>query len=119
MAPLRGCTVLGLQLLMLAPPSMARLGNSGLGLCLTVFLLLLGLGLSLMMHAMKQAGAETPKADCYRWGVFYVNPEDPAVWVPKRLGMGWTLNFAHGRSWAMLGLLLLPVLLVMLLALSS
>jgi uncharacterized membrane protein len=32
----------------------------------------------------------------YRWGVFYYNPNDDRVLVPKRLKtMGWTLNFAR------------------------
>ena len=78
----------------------------------------LGLGVGLMVRAMKQAAEETPNAECYRWGLFYANPDDPAIWVPKRLGLGWTLNFAHGKSWVMLGLLLLPVLLLLLFALS-
>ena len=32
-------------------------------------------------------------------GVFYDAPRDPRVWVPKRWGLGWTLNFAHRASW--------------------
>lgn len=28
-------------------------------------------------------------------GVFYVNRDDPAVMVPKRFGVGWTVNFAR------------------------
>lgn len=31
----------------------------------------------------------------YKWG-FYYNPNDPRLWVPKRIaGMGWTFNLAH------------------------
>ncbi|MEI6473018.1 MAG: DUF5808 domain-containing protein [Holophagaceae bacterium] len=49
----------------------------------------------------------------YRWGLFYVNPEDPSIWVPKLFGLGWTLNFAHGISWLFLALLLLvPAILI-------
>ena len=36
----------------------------------------------------------------YKLGVFYVNPEDPSVWVPKRFGIGWTLNLGRPASWA-------------------
>jgi uncharacterized membrane protein len=71
-----------------------------------------------MIRDLKRGLPATDDPDFYRWGLFYVNATDPRLWVPKRLGLGWTLNFAHGRSWAMLGLLLLPVLLVLLLALS-
>jgi uncharacterized membrane protein len=117
LAPLRACTAAGVQVLMLSPMAMARLGHAGLGLSFAAFLLLLSVGLGLMFRAMKWAGVETPHAECYRWGLFYVNPDDPAVWVPKRLGLGWTLNFAHRRSWVMLGLLLMPVLLVLALTL--
>jgi uncharacterized membrane protein len=31
----------------------------------------------------------------YKWGIFYYNPEDDRVLVPKRIkAMGWTFNFA-------------------------
>ena len=33
-------------------------------------------------------------------GMIYYNKQDPAVWVEKRVGIGWTLNFAHSVSWA-------------------
>lgn len=35
----------------------------------------------------------------YRWGLFYVNRDDPAVLVPKRFGVGWTLNLARPATW--------------------
>jgi uncharacterized membrane protein len=32
----------------------------------------------------------------YKWGIFYFNPKDPRVIVPKRIqAMGWTLNFGN------------------------
>jgi uncharacterized membrane protein len=31
-------------------------------------------------------------------GLFYNNPDDPAMFVPKRFGLGWTLNFGHPRA---------------------
>ena len=40
--------------------------------------------------------------DHWKWGVLYYNPEDPALWVEKRLGFGWTLNFANRWSWLIL-----------------
>jgi uncharacterized membrane protein len=36
-------------------------------------------------------------------GVIYVNREDPALFVPKRFGIGWTLNFGRPASWIVLG----------------
>jgi len=34
----------------------------------------------------------------WRWGAFYYNPDDPNFLVHKRLGAGFTLNFAHPRA---------------------
>lgn len=49
----------------------------------------------------------------WRYGLFYVNREDESVWVPKRSGLGYTLNFAHPIAWLVLGLILLfPVVIV-------
>lgn len=37
--------------------------------------------------------------ELWKWGIFYYNPNDPTIWVEKRNGLGWTLNFAHSKSW--------------------
>ncbi|MEI6142415.1 MAG: DUF5808 domain-containing protein [Mariniphaga sp.] len=35
----------------------------------------------------------------YKWGIFYFNPKDPRIILPKRIKeMGWTLNFANPYS---------------------
>jgi uncharacterized membrane protein len=52
------------------------------------------------------AGDRTPD-ECWKWGLFYYNPADPAVWVEKRFGIGWTFNFGHPRAWFILGAILL------------
>ena len=40
--------------------------------------------------------------------MFYVNPDDASVFLPKRFGIGWTLNFARPAAWAtVLGLVAL------------
>jgi uncharacterized membrane protein len=31
--------------------------------------------------------------------MFYYNPSDPAVFVEKRVGIGYTVNFARPVSW--------------------
>lgn len=71
---------------------------------------LLGIGL-LAFLAFSASGAAGIEADntpgeCWSLGGIYYNPEDPALFVPKRLGWGYTLNFAHGLSWVILGGLL-------------
>jgi hypothetical protein len=43
----------------------------------------------------------TPDA-CWKLGQFYWNGNDPALLVPKRCGVGYTLNFGHGTTWAFL-----------------
>lgn len=40
----------------------------------------------------------------WKWGIFYYNPGDPALLVEKRLGFGYTFNFARGLAWVILGL---------------
>ena len=48
--------------------------------------------------------------DCWKYGVFYFNRDDPALFVPKRFGLnlGYTLNFANRWSWVVLVVSLLP-----------
>lgn len=31
----------------------------------------------------------------WRRGLFYINREDHALWVPRRFAVGWTLNFGN------------------------
>jgi uncharacterized membrane protein len=40
--------------------------------------------------------SEPNDTNYYKLGIFYYNPNDKRVFVPKRFGWGWTLNFA---SW--------------------
>lgn len=35
----------------------------------------------------------------WKLGVFYFNPKDPAIFLEKRFGIGWTNNWAHPLSW--------------------
>ena len=42
-------------------------------------------------------------------GMFYYNPRDPSIWVPKRFGFGFSLNFARPTSWLLLVFVLLPL----------
>lgn len=36
---------------------------------------------------------------CWKLGQFYINRNDPALVVPKRCGLGYSLNFGHGVTW--------------------
>ncbi|MCI4349842.1 MAG: DUF5808 domain-containing protein [Thermoplasmata archaeon] len=44
----------------------------------------------------------------WRAGAIYYNPGDSAILVPKRAGVGWTLNFGRPAAWL---ILLVPILL--------
>ena len=48
----------------------------------------------------------------WKWGLIYNNPADPALWVPKRVGIGWTLNFGHPWGWPVMILLIAGPLLL-------
>ena len=51
----------------------------------------------------------------WRGGFFYNNPDDPAVFVPKRFGLGWTINFGNPKGRLIfIGTLLLPLVLALL-----
>jgi uncharacterized membrane protein len=56
--------------------------------------------------AMAHPGDGTPDA-CWKLGLFYFNPDDAALFVEKRIGIGYTINFARGTAWVILLLLLL------------
>lgn len=48
-------------------------------------------------------------------GLFYFNPDDPAIFVEKRIGIGFDLNFGNPGAWVFLGfLVLIPVAAVVL-----
>ena len=39
----------------------------------------------------------------YKWNIFYYNPEDARIIVPKRIRLfGWSLNFARKESYLVL-----------------
>jgi uncharacterized membrane protein len=51
----------------------------------------------------------TPDA-CWKLGQIYYNPNDPALMVEKRFGVGYTINFGNRASWLLIGLLVVIVL---------
>ena len=96
--------------------------NSGLFVLLIGGLLIV-LVLVLLWHPQRSRTKSSISADRGRtdavfrdddryWsaGIFYNNPDDPALFVPKRFGLGWTLNFGHPQA----KLVLIGVLVVIL-----
>jgi hypothetical protein len=61
------------------------------------------------------SGGDGTPDECWKLGFFYCNPADPAIFVEKRLGIGYTCNFGNQTTWLVMGLMLLfsliPVLL--------
>lgn len=82
-----------------APPTWVVVGG------LPVFLAVIAL---LIIRAYSQPEPEgetverTPE-ECWHAGGFYYNPNDPALFVEKRLGIGFTINFGNRLSWVILG----------------
>jgi hypothetical protein len=110
--PLRGLVATGTLLLAASALALPRLGGSAFWGALVLFAALLGLGLAMVVRRSRSLGLEE-RSPHDRWGLFYVNAEDPDLWVPKRSGLGWTLNFARPAAWWLLGLLLLPAVLAL------
>jgi uncharacterized membrane protein len=50
--------------------------------------------------AKRPAGRVVFRDDERYWynGLWYNTPDDPALFVPKRFGLGWTLNFGHAQA---------------------
>jgi uncharacterized membrane protein len=41
--------------------------------------------------------------ECWKGGILYYNPNDPAIFVGRRDGAGFTVNLANPWSWAVIG----------------
>ncbi len=70
-------------------------------------LLILGMAIAFGIWRMRQGARALQARGLFAglegWnGLIYRNPQDPRVWVPKITGFGYTLNFAHRRSWLLL-----------------
>lgn len=69
-----------------------------------IFLLII-LVIVIVQSAIKKTGSDADNAQYenweadpanWKWGVFYYNPLDNRLWLPKRIKQfGWTINFAH------------------------
>jgi len=54
--------------------------------------------------AVAPVGDRTPDK-YWKLGLFYINRNDPALFVEKRFGIGFTLNFGHPGAWVFLAVL--------------
>ncbi|HTS30614.1 MAG TPA: DUF5808 domain-containing protein [Bryobacteraceae bacterium] len=54
-------------------------------------------------NAMPNAPAEATPDECWTLGSIYVNSNDPAIFVQKRIGFGYTVNLGNIWSYVVLG----------------
>lgn len=57
----------------------------------------------LVSKSSEASDAPLTPQEAWKCGMFYYNPSDAALFVEKRMGVGYTLNFAHPLSWWLLG----------------
>ena len=61
------------------------------------------------------SGSDGTPDECWKLGQIYYNPDDPALMVEKRFGLGYTINFGNPASWLIIALLLVVVFVPLLL----
>jgi len=61
------------------------------------------------------SGSDGTPDECWKFGQIYYNPNDPALMVEKRFGVGYTINFGNRAAWLLIGLLALIILVPLLL----
>ncbi len=110
--PVRGLTTLGISGLSAAMLLIPLYGLWVLWVALGFLFLCLGVGIWESVLTIRSQGPGEGD-EHYVWGLFYVNPRDERIWLPKRIGLGWTLNFGRPAGWLMLVLLLSPLLLIL------
>jgi uncharacterized membrane protein len=70
-------------------------------------------------EAGTRAAVDSPDDDRFwKAGIFYVNRDDPALFVQRRFGVGWTLNLGHPAGVAIGVVVLVIVVTVLSIALS-
>jgi uncharacterized membrane protein len=76
-------------------------------------------GAQRISYAMTAAQDSTPDR-CWKGGLIYYNPSDPALMVPKRLGVGYTLNLGRPMAWLVVcAILIIPIILPLILHIGS
>jgi len=114
--------VWGMALLLAAVSLAPVLGESPLGNWppILIALGLLALAIPFVWRLIRigrttGGGGDGTPDQCWKLGIFYFNPADAAIFVEKRFGIGYTINFGNRTTWLFGGLTLLfslvPVLL--------
>lgn len=80
----------------------AAAGLAGRGILLLIAIYCFRLIRASRSVPVAAGGDRTPDV-CWKLGIFYFNPADPSIFVAKRFGIGYTLNFGNRWAWAVLG----------------
>lgn len=99
MQPVRGLLVTGFCIVMAACLLIPFWGLKVLFGSVAVLFACMATAVYYSIREAKELLAGMPGYEKYRWGVFYVNPEDPRLWVQKSCGVGMTLNYARPAAW--------------------
>ena len=112
---------LGVLTVFIAQASLTANPQAGLPIAMSAVFVLLVLGSAFALGITTgQGGARlgpaaetaTDRMDDRYWklGALYVNREDPSIFVERRFGLGWTLNFGNPRAvFVLVGLLVVPL----------
>jgi uncharacterized membrane protein len=84
----------------------AAAGLAGIGILLLVAIYCFRL-IRVSRSIPTAAGEDRTPDACWKLGIFYFNPADPSVFVVKRFGIGYTLNFGNRWTWAVLGVIIM------------
>ena len=57
--------------------------------------------------ARREVRGDATPDHAWKFGMYYVNPNDPAMWVENRFGLGYTLNFGNWRAWLLIIVMML------------
>jgi uncharacterized membrane protein len=57
----------------------------------------------------RDSGSDGTPDACWKFGLFYYNPDDAALMVEKRFGIGYTVNFGNRTLWWIVGVAALLV----------
>jgi len=113
MHPLRGLLVLGISVLMGTCLVIPLFGLGVMYAGIAAVFVCLSLAVIFTTLETKKLLAHLPDSSHYRWGVFYVNPDDSRLWIEKRCGVGMTLNYARPAAMWISLLFILMVLIVL------
>lgn len=78
---------------------------------MTLWMVRVGQGGQRGFRATRPVGDATPD-HAWKAGLVYFNPADPAVFVERRMGFGWTLNLGNKWSWVFVAALFVPLAVV-------